>query len=81
MEYRDDGKGMSKSVLARIFEPFYTTAQHAGGSGLGLSIVYNLVTQQLKGSIVCQSEPGNGTSFTLTLPVRIVIKHRTDRES
>lgn len=75
--YSDDGRGMTKEVLARIFEPFFTTAQQTGGSGLGLSIVYNMVTQKLNGSLVCDSEPGKGCKFVLTLPVRIVIKHRT----
>lgn len=73
--YRDDGAGMTKPVLKRIFEPFFTTAQQ-DGSGLGLSIVYNLVTQQLKGSISCDSEPGKGATFTLILPVRVVIRPR-----
>ena len=76
IQYRDNGVGMSEAVLARIFEPFYTTAQQNGGSGLGLSIVYNLVTQQLKGSIICESQPDHGTTFTITLPVRIVVKYR-----
>ncbi|MBZ9610763.1 sensor histidine kinase [Rheinheimera maricola] len=74
--YRDDGAGMAKPVLKRIFEPFFTTAQQDGGSGLGMSIVYNLITQQLKGSIDAESEPGKGASFTMTLPVRVVIKPR-----
>ena len=76
LTYQDDGAGMTQQVQARIFEPFFTTAQQDGASGLGLSIVYNLVTQQLKGSIVCHSAPGKGTSFVLTLPVRVVIKPR-----
>jgi signal transduction histidine kinase len=76
--YRDNGLGMPDEVLARIFEPFYTTAQQSGASGLGLSIVYNIVTQQLKGKIECESELGKGAMFTITLPVRVVIKHRKE---
>jgi signal transduction histidine kinase len=79
--YSDDGRGMTKEVLARIFEPFFTTSQQTGGSGLGLSIVYNMVTQKLNGSVECDSEPGKGCKFSLTLPVRIVIKNRKAMES
>ncbi|HEY7872075.1 MAG TPA: ATP-binding protein, partial [Rudaea sp.] len=51
LTYRDDGVGMNDEVRARIFEPFFTTRRGQGGSGLGLHMVYNLVTQLLKGSI------------------------------
>jgi signal transduction histidine kinase len=54
--------------LKDIFEPFFTTSRHSGGSGLGLSIVYNLVTQKLKGEIDVQSTPGEGTVFSFYLP-------------
>lgn len=74
--YRDDGAGMPEPVLNRIFEPFFSMAGQQGGSGLGLSIVYNLVTQRLKGSIVCESQLGHGATFIITLPIRIVVKHR-----
>jgi signal transduction histidine kinase len=69
LTYSDDGKGMPPEVLRRIFEPFFTTARSKGGSGLGLSIVYNLVTQTLNGTISCVSEPGRGAVFTVTMPV------------
>ncbi|MDN3682912.1 hybrid sensor histidine kinase/response regulator [Vibrio tapetis subsp. quintayensis] len=67
--YRDDGKGMEKSVSQMIFEPFFTTKRGSGGSGLGMYLVYNLVNQTLGGSISCHSEPGDGTEFTLVFPV------------
>jgi len=67
MEYHDNGCGMNNEKRKRIFEPFYTTRRAEGGSGLGLSIVYNLVTQQLGGKISCTSEPGQGTHFSMTL--------------
>ena len=66
--YGDDGKGMAKDVLKSAFEPFFTTARGQGGSGLGLSIVYNLVTHKLKGRMTCESKPGEGTTFVLTFP-------------
>jgi len=69
LEFSDDGKGMSADVLAKIFDPFFTTNRSAGGSGLGLHIVYNLITQTLKGNIVCRSQPGQGTTFAIHWPV------------
>ncbi|MFM7603237.1 MAG: CHASE2 domain-containing protein [Pseudanabaena sp.] len=67
--YSDDGKGIPSENLARIFEPFFTTARDKGGSGLGLHIIYNLVTQNLKGTISCESEVNVGTKFKIALPV------------
>ncbi|NUN66425.1 CHASE2 domain-containing protein [Pseudanabaena biceps] len=66
--YSDDGKGIAPEHLTKIFEPFFTTARDRGGSGLGLHIIYNLVTQNLKGKITCESEVGVGTKFIITLP-------------
>jgi signal transduction histidine kinase len=68
--YRDDGKGMTPDVRRRIFEPFFTTRRGQGGSGLGLSIVYNLVTKTLGGTILCTSAPDVGTEFMITIPMR-----------
>lgn len=68
VRFKDNGIGMNEDTLDNIFEPFYTTARDQGGSGLGLSIVYNLVTRKLKGEIDVQSEPNKGTEFILRLP-------------
>ncbi len=64
----DDGVGIAAEVLPRIFDPFFTTRRGSGGSGLGLHIVYNLVTQTFGGSIVVTSEPGEGACFTVRWP-------------
>jgi len=64
----DNGKGIDEDKIDRIFEPFYTTRRGQGGTGLGLNIVYNLVTKTLLGSIHCYSVKGKGTSFVLKLP-------------
>ncbi|HIJ90530.1 MAG: PAS domain-containing sensor histidine kinase [Desulfobulbaceae bacterium] len=69
--YSDDGKGMSEDQLNHAFDPFFTTNREKGGSGLGLHIVYNLVTQKLMGTITCESKPGKGTSFALLFPAII----------
>jgi signal transduction histidine kinase len=64
----DDGVGMAPDVLRQAFDPFFTTRRSAGGTGLGLHIVYNLVTQQLGGRLVLDSKVGQGTTFRMTLP-------------
>lgn len=71
LQYSDDGCGIAPEHQHRIFEPFFTTAREIGGSGLGLHLIYNLVTQTLEGSIQVASTPGSGTTFTLRLPDRI----------
>ena len=63
--YADDGRGMEEAVRTRVFEPFFTTRRGQGGSGLGMHIVYNLVTQALHGSIDCESAPGQGVRFRI----------------
>ena len=70
LRYGDDGQGIHREHLGRIFEPFFTTRRDHGGSGLGLYIVYNITTQRLHGSITCDSAPGQGARFTLTIPAR-----------
>lgn len=67
--YSDNGKGIPPENLGRIFEPFFTTRRGRGGSGLGMHIVYNLVTTKLNGAITCASEVGKGTTFSVTFPV------------
>jgi len=69
LTYADNGKGIPPENLGRIFEPFFTTRRGRGGSGLGMHIVYNLVTTKLGGTINCASEVGKGTTFTVIFPV------------
>ena len=66
--YHDNGKGMTREQCSRVFEAFFTTQREQGGSGLGMNIVYNLVTKKLKGSIDCESLPDVRTSFTIQVP-------------
>ena len=64
----DDGVGMSEETQRRAFDPFFTTRRGEGGTGLGLHIIFNLVTQQLGGRLAFESRPGWGTRFRITLP-------------
>ncbi|MEO8007751.1 MAG: PAS domain S-box protein [Betaproteobacteria bacterium] len=68
LHYSDDGCGIAVEHLDRIFDPFYTTKRGAGGSGLGLHIVYNIVTQGLGGHITVCNNPDKGVSFDLNIP-------------
>lgn len=63
--YEDDGEGISKINLSKIYDPFFTTNRENGGTGLGLNVVYNIVELQLKGKIICNSEEGKGTKFLI----------------
>ncbi len=73
LRYTDDGKGMTEANLGKVFEPFFTTKRGDGGTGLGMSIVYNLVSSRLGGTISCSSVEGQGTAFTIHLPLDMVV--------
>jgi PAS domain S-box-containing protein len=66
--FTDDGCGMSPDVRRQAFDPFFTTRRHLGCTGLGLHIVYSVVTGRLGGRLDFKSEPGRGTRVELTLP-------------
>lgn len=68
VSFTDDGIGIDPAVLPKIFEPFYSTKKSGSRAGLGLSVVYFLVSSHLGGTISCQSEPGQGTSFRINIP-------------
>ena len=64
----DDGVGMSEEIQRRALDPFFTTRRNEGGTGLGLHIIFNLVTQQLGGRMTFESRLGWGTRFRITIP-------------
>ncbi|MCM0590080.1 MAG: cache domain-containing protein [Gloeotrichia echinulata IR180] len=66
----DNGLGMSENVKERIFEPFFTTKPVGQGTGMGLAISYQIVTQRHGGMLECISTPGKGTEFVITIPLQ-----------
>lgn len=69
LEYQDNGKGIEEKIKQKIFDPFVTTRRGEGGSGLGMHLVYNLVTQALNGNIDVESQLGHGATFTIEFPI------------
>ena len=66
--YGDNGNKLDEETKAQLFEPFYTTKRGQGGSGLGAHIVYNLVTQKLKGNIELITDQAQGKTFKISIP-------------
>lgn len=69
LHYSDNGKGVPEHIRKRIFDPFVTTRRGEGGSGLGMHLVYNLVTQALNGKILLESSLGEGIQIDIDFPV------------
>ncbi|GAW95577.1 MULTISPECIES: ATP-binding protein [Colwellia] len=69
--YGDNGCKLDEITKAQLFEPFYTTKRGKGGSGLGAHIVYNLVTQKLKGSIELITDQAQGKTFKINIPLTV----------
>jgi signal transduction histidine kinase len=69
VQVEDNGMGMPEAVRKRIFEPFFTTKEVGEGTGLGLSVSYFIITNNHKGQMEVQSKLGEGTCFTLRLPL------------
>ncbi|MEI6985406.1 MAG: PAS-domain containing protein [Rhodospirillaceae bacterium] len=74
LSFSDDGKGIAEALHGKIFEPFFTTRRSSGGSGLGLHIVFNLVTQSLGGHISVTSAENQGATFHIRMPRRMTRK-------
>jgi signal transduction histidine kinase len=70
LDYSDDGIGIPGDVRPRVFDPFFTTARSAGGTGLGLYVLYNIVTQQFEGTVECTGVPGGGARFSIEFPAK-----------
>ena len=75
LNYQDNGAGVPETIKKRIFDPFVTTKRGEGGSGLGMHLVYNLVTQALNGKIQLESTLGQGLTINIDFPV--IVKSAT----
>jgi len=71
LDYQDDGRGLTEEESQHIFDQFFTTRRDSGGTGLGMNIVLNLVTEKLKGKIRVTAPEGGGTGFTLRFPKKM----------
>lgn len=78
IRYRDNGSGLSAEAKQKIFDPFYTTKRGQGGTGLGMHLVYNIVSQRLQGEIMIE-EVDNGTAFRLVIPKKISASDDVDQ--
>jgi signal transduction histidine kinase len=77
--FTDDGKGILPQNISRVFDPFFTTGRKAGRTGLGLHIVYNLVTSTLHGRIELDGRPGEGARFTIDIPSDVAARAPAER--
>jgi len=68
LSFKDNGCGMSEAVLKKVFDPFFTTKRANGGTGLGMNIIYNLVSDKLLGTLEVHSVQGDGTTFSFSIP-------------
>ena len=66
---KDNGVGMAQEVIDRIFEPFFTTKPVGKGTGMGLSISYQIITERHGGILRCLSTIGQGTEFLIQIPM------------
>ncbi len=78
MVFHDTGIGISEENLPHIFDPFFTTKGVGEGTGLGLAVTYSLV-QRMNGTIAVESKPGQGSVFTITIPVAEAVRNKRSR--
>lgn len=78
IECANDGKTIPPEHLGKIFEPFFTTKRSEGGTGLGLNIVFNIVTQRLGGTVRVRSDEATGTCFTVRIPQTLAEKSKKE---
>lgn len=65
----DNGSGIPTAALNKIFDPFFTTKPVGKGTGLGMSISHQIITEHHQGTLTCASKPGQGSTFTITIPI------------
>ncbi|HYJ64654.1 MAG TPA: ATP-binding protein [Parafilimonas sp.] len=67
----DNGNGILQNIIDKIFQPFFTTKPTGEGTGLGLSLAYDIITKEHKGTIIAENKEGGGSTFTIQLPLSI----------
>jgi signal transduction histidine kinase len=67
----DNGSGIPEEIQSRLYDPFFTTKPIGKGTGMGLSISYQIITEKHGGSLQCISSPGQGTEFVIAIPIRV----------
>lgn len=72
IQISDSGIGMSDEVLQKVFEPFFTTKEFGRGTGQGLSIAYDIIVHKHGGKLTCQSKPGVGSCFIISIPLPVL---------
>ncbi|MFP4547849.1 MAG: ATP-binding protein [Fidelibacterota bacterium] len=78
LEVEDNGPGIPEDIRSRIFEPFFTTKEISGGTGLGLSVSYFIITKNHQGSMHIETKPGKYTKFIVELPINIEETHKME---
>ncbi|UOQ76145.1 HAMP domain-containing histidine kinase [Hymenobacter sp. 5516J-16] len=68
VQVRDNGMGIPRAVVDKIFQPFFTTKPTGEGTGLGLSLSYDIITKGHGGTLTVETTEGSGTTFIITLP-------------
>ncbi|GAB4463874.1 MAG: hypothetical protein OHK0037_17200 [Elainellaceae cyanobacterium] len=77
IRFSDNGLGIPEAVRQRLFDPFFTTKAVGKGTGMGLSISYQIITERHRGTLECQSEPGNGAEFVVKIPLKQIKSAKT----
>lgn len=70
----DNGLGIPPAIQHRVFDPFFTTKSVGKGTGLGMSVSYSIVVEQHRGTLICNSMPGEGTEFIITIPADLSLE-------
>ena len=65
----DNGKGIPSNIISKIFQPFFTTKPTGEGTGLGLTLAYDIITKEHNGTIKAESKENEGTNFIVTIPI------------
>lgn len=73
IHFADNGPGIPEAVQAQIFDPFFTTKDVGKGTGMGMAISYQIITEKHRGQLICRSQPGQGTEFVISIPIRQAI--------